>query len=306
MGFSVEGQSCPVCHAYLFDEDDVVICPVCGAPHHRDCYAHVGHCALEHLHGTDEQYSPPEKEEVPEQVAKPTPSPQAETEQQSHATARCRRCGTPLPEDAHYCPRCQLPTMLGEMRGIGPDSELEGVKAQDIANFVMVNPARYVLKFFTLSKKRKISWNWGAFLFPCEWSLFRKNIGMGILFGLLMVASSLLVLPLRAALSSFVLTEGTQAELYRVLMENLDTIGVLPLALSAVGTVLQLLVRTFAGLFADYFYRGRVLDTIKEIRRSSEDAEWDFRKKGGVNVFLFLAGWMALSYIPQIVFFFLS
>ena len=64
MGFSVEGQSCPVCHAYLFDEDDVVICPVCGAPHHRDCYAHVGHCALEHLHGTDEQYSPPEKEIV--------------------------------------------------------------------------------------------------------------------------------------------------------------------------------------------------------------------------------------------------
>lgn len=306
MGFSVEGQSCPVCHAYLFDEDDVVICPVCGAPHHRDCYNKIGHCALEHLHGTDEQYSPPEKEEEAEQTIQPEPTPHTEEQPQNNASARCRRCGTPLPENAHYCPRCQMPTMLGEMRGIGPDSEIDGVKAQDIANFVLVNPARYVLKFFTLSKNRKVSWNWGAFLFPCEWSLFRKNIGMGILFGILMIASSLLALPLNLALSGFVLSEETHAEIYRVLMENLDTIGFLPIILSFVGTLLQLLVRLFAGLFADYSYRGRVLDTIKAIRASSEDIAWDFRKKGGVNVFLFLGGWIALNYIPQIIFSFLS
>ena len=56
MSLSVEGQKCPVCHAYLFDDDDVVFCPICGAPHHRDCYNAIGHCALEDKHGTDEQY----------------------------------------------------------------------------------------------------------------------------------------------------------------------------------------------------------------------------------------------------------
>lgn len=307
MGFSVEGQSCPVCHAYLFDEDDVVICPVCGAPHHRDCYEHIGHCALEHLHGTEEEYKPPVTEEpTPERaVACPEDEPQ-EQNVENDAVARCRRCGMPLSAEARFCPRCQTPTLLQEMGGIGPESEIEGVKAKEIAAFVTVNPARYILKFFTLSKKRKISWNWGAFLFPCEWSLFRKNFSLGILLGLLMIASSLLALPLNSALSQFVMSEGTYSEIYGVLLENMDTIGILPMALSSAGTVLQLLVRLFAGLFADYFYRARALDSIKEIRGMGEDAPFEFRKRGGVNLFWFLGGWIALNYVPQVIFFFLN
>ena len=31
MSISVEGEKCPVCGAYLFDKDDVVFCPECGA-----------------------------------------------------------------------------------------------------------------------------------------------------------------------------------------------------------------------------------------------------------------------------------
>ena len=51
-----QNKSCVLCHAYLFDEDDVVYCPVCGAPHHRECYNSIGHCALESTHGTENQY----------------------------------------------------------------------------------------------------------------------------------------------------------------------------------------------------------------------------------------------------------
>ena len=43
--------TCGVCHAYLFEDDDVVYCPVCGAPHHRDCYKSIGHCAYEAAQG---------------------------------------------------------------------------------------------------------------------------------------------------------------------------------------------------------------------------------------------------------------
>ena len=56
MGVTVEGQKCPVCDAYLFDNDDVVFCPECGAPHHRECYHSIGHCAFESTHGTEQQY----------------------------------------------------------------------------------------------------------------------------------------------------------------------------------------------------------------------------------------------------------
>ena len=38
-------DKCAYCHALLFEEDDVVYCPECGAPHHRDCYNQLGECA---------------------------------------------------------------------------------------------------------------------------------------------------------------------------------------------------------------------------------------------------------------------
>lgn len=33
--------------------DDVVTCPDCGTPHHRECYQELGKCANKNLHGTD-------------------------------------------------------------------------------------------------------------------------------------------------------------------------------------------------------------------------------------------------------------
>ena len=57
MSLKIEGCSCARCKAYLFSEDDIVYCPVCGAPHHRECYNALGHCALEELHGTENEYS---------------------------------------------------------------------------------------------------------------------------------------------------------------------------------------------------------------------------------------------------------
>ena len=38
MSIRTEEEQCVVCHAYLFSDDDVVYCPECGAPHHRECY----------------------------------------------------------------------------------------------------------------------------------------------------------------------------------------------------------------------------------------------------------------------------
>ena len=56
MSLNDQNQTCALCHAYLFAEDDVVYCPECGAPHHRECYNKLNKCALEELHGTENQY----------------------------------------------------------------------------------------------------------------------------------------------------------------------------------------------------------------------------------------------------------
>ena len=128
MSLSVEGQKCPVCHAYLFDDDDVVFCPVCGAPHHRDCYNAIGHCALEDKHGTDEQYdaSVYKKEETSEE--------QEEKAEESRVV-RCRFCGNEMEDDAKANP-------FGDIK---KDTVLEdGIVAEELARFTLINPSRYV------------------------------------------------------------------------------------------------------------------------------------------------------------------
>ena len=71
MSLKTEGVTCARCHAYLFPEDDIVYCPVCGAPHHRECYNELGHCALEELHGTDKQYDKAVAAEEEKRAANP-------------------------------------------------------------------------------------------------------------------------------------------------------------------------------------------------------------------------------------------
>lgn len=47
-----ENQKCPVCGVAFKSGDDIVTCPECGTPHHRQCYEKIGKCANASLHST--------------------------------------------------------------------------------------------------------------------------------------------------------------------------------------------------------------------------------------------------------------
>ena len=51
-----EGKKCVACEKAFTENDDVVVCPECGAPHHKDCYKSLGKCAQESLHGTENKW----------------------------------------------------------------------------------------------------------------------------------------------------------------------------------------------------------------------------------------------------------
>lgn len=46
-----KGIECPVCLAAFGENDDIVVCPDCGAPHHRHCYKELSACKHAALHG---------------------------------------------------------------------------------------------------------------------------------------------------------------------------------------------------------------------------------------------------------------
>ena len=298
MSLSVEGQKCPVCQAYLFDEDDVVFCPVCGLAHHRDCYKSLGHCAMEHLHGTDEQYKKPE-----EQIEEP----QAEATE-SDDKMPCRFCHAEIPKDSNFCPNCRAPVMqhAGVETNIPLDSEIDGVKVERIARFTMLNPVRYVKKFMSLGKDNRLSWNWAAFLFPTAWSLFRKNWKSGILIGLLEVSAALLQMPFTIASQEFVVEGQTRAEIANqfisILVDNIDKIGYLSVFLFLISLALILFIRIFVASNADYIYKERVISTIKEAEKLNEEERNEvYRKKGGVDVLLFALGYFATEFLPTLI-----
>ena len=55
-----KGCKCASCHKVLKEGDDIVICPECGAPYHRECYAAEGRCVFSAKHGKGFEYVPPE------------------------------------------------------------------------------------------------------------------------------------------------------------------------------------------------------------------------------------------------------
>ncbi len=52
------GQKCVSCNETLNKDDDVVICPTCGSPYHRECYKKEGECINTHLHQSGEEWVP--------------------------------------------------------------------------------------------------------------------------------------------------------------------------------------------------------------------------------------------------------
>lgn len=308
MSLQTEKTSCALCHAYLFPEDDVVYCPECGAPHHRECYAHTGHCALEELHGTERQYDKLKEREESKSRDK------AENEQHTEAEGliTCGMCREKYDFSLGTCPKCGAPNVarmggsfanFDFLGGVPADYDIgDGITADEAKRFVAANTPRYIPKFAVLNRKNRLSWNWMAFLFPSGWMLSRKMYKNGIIAGLLTVISSLLYLPFMSAINNLGLTGGvTSAQLMESIYSELPNIGVVVMFAAFAGLVFNLVIRFVSALFGDYLYKGHTVAAIKEIRAESEDADYDYRKKGGVNIFMFLIGCVAVQYLPAVI-----
>lgn len=307
MSLNTEGVSCVRCHAYLFPEDDIVYCPVCGAPHHRECYNQLGHCALEEFHGTDRQYDKVKAREE-EQAAAEMPN----TGENAEGLITCQMCHEKYDFALNACPKCGAPNIAKAggsfvnfdfLGGVPADYDIgDGITADEAKRFVAANTPRYIPKFAVLNAKNKLSWNWLAFLFPCGWMLSRKMYKNGIIAGLLTVISSLFYLPFMNAINNLGTTPGeTQAQIMQSIYEHLPKMGAAVIAALLAGFVLNIAVRILSALFGDYLYKQYAISSIKTIRAESEDMDYDYRKKGGVNIFLFLLGTMAVQYLPAVI-----
>lgn len=308
-------SKCQICHSYLFEDDDTVICPDCGAPHHRDCWQTIGHCGLVADHGTDRQY---------DKVQKAEEEKQKQEQEQEETSRKCNFCGrTSKTKGADFCPYCGQPYTgngvhphhppfiinngtlnLDPCGGVPKDTMIEGVTAKDIATFTGNNSARYVHKFKDLNKGNKNSWNWMAFLFPSAWCLSRKMYFNGILFMILSVASSLCTVPFSKTLESLGdVSEMTRNELVGLASDNIGAFSVLTWVMSVLGIVLWIIPHIICGLKGDWMYRNFAIAKIKSIRDDKEIDDYDeaLKHAGSVSLFLGLLAIIVENNLPTIL-----
>lgn len=90
------GKACAACGKIFKENDDVVVCPDCGAPHHRECYSKAGHCALESRHKEGEKWN----------LDTSSWGMRHEEIIDGDAPMRCPRCATLCKPGTRSCPVC--------------------------------------------------------------------------------------------------------------------------------------------------------------------------------------------------------
>lgn len=117
------GVSCPICNIPFKQGDDIVVCPDCGTPHHRHCYAQNGECANSASHGASFEFILPASA-----ITFPCPNCGSACHDEQRF---CEHCGTPLkPAEDPIGPAAQTPANAGTYGGFqgqqGQDPNVQG------------------------------------------------------------------------------------------------------------------------------------------------------------------------------------
>ena len=223
--------TCPVCNEKFQNGDDVVVCPECGAPHHRSCYEKENHCFYQDRHAEHFSYESlfrKEKEQEQEEVPK-------EFEdfeniicpvcflKNPKGSRNCARCGTDLRMEnpaanqnnrqngQNQSPNGQQNRQQNQQGGMpfgfgtagipafdplgGLDSKEEvgdNVNAGEAAKFTGKNTPYFSIVFQRLKRFNKSKFSFAAFIFSGVYFLYRKMYGIGVLFSMLIIVTNVL------------------------------------------------------------------------------------------------------------------
>ena len=145
---------CPVCNNQFTEDDDIVVCPECGIPHHRECYIQNGECANTDKHGTNE---PIEVEFVD---VEDNNEPITEAENEVNKTQNAEQV---------------VQEIFEEMKGVAGDYMLNGKHVSFYEAAIGKNQKHYIPRFIFMDKTKKaVSWNIAGFFVPLAWCLYRK------------------------------------------------------------------------------------------------------------------------------------
>lgn len=261
--FLYENDRCPVCSKPFEKGDDIVTCPECGTPHHRECYKDIGGCKNRSLHSTDFVYK----------RGSASPAVNAERSFKYSPFLTELPNGEEAEQSEYYVPEnAENPNEPAEIAEAVPETyvsgeavdEIDGVKTEDVVSVVAVNAVKFMPKF---RKNRLINWNWGAFFFGPYYLFFRKMYVHGAVFtalayGIRLVVSALYMTAGTAYANAFinVKTANDYLEAWRTFMADPEFMNYMTASVIILASMI--ILHIICALLADSFYRKKVLDII--------------------------------------------
>ncbi len=314
------GCHCTICQNTFREEDDIVVCPDCGTPYHRSCYASVGHCTNNVLHESGISWQA------------------AQTAHRRKIGGReCPRCHYMNMPDAAECASCRQPLGIaapgtdgnpavtfampdGRQLLINPadpccgmpqDEEFEGEKLGDIARYVGTNTLYYIPLFKRFKETgKKLSLNFPCLFFPHLYLAYRRMWLPAIL---VMIVGALLNIPSMLASVLTMLTteefmESMQAAysaygmdieaVFADMLTLLQPYETLIMNMDMVFYGIMLAGRTILGIFANWIYYRHVLKSVRRLRNRVESphvAAALMQSEGGTSAWSIL-GALVLNY----------
>ncbi len=215
------GCTCVCCNNTFCETDDVVVCPECGSPHHRDCWNEKGECANASLHADGYSWVFPE-ELRPKEEKKPSQADPISTDykfKNGEKAVVCPHCKALNYGNDAFCMKCRKPFiehnentippqqefpndtpagMYGYERmsddnsyeyfqrfgGVRPDIMIDGIPVIEYADYIGDKKSgRYIRQFLNMERfGRKLSVSICAFLFGPIWYFYRKMFKEGLIF----------------------------------------------------------------------------------------------------------------------------
>ena len=306
-----KGIECPVCDKKFGETDDVVVCPICGAPYHRECYAEKGSCINNDLHEKDEKWKAPTKNE---DVSKFT----YEIKDQeclscgvlnAHSATFCASCGAEISShnkthlnDEHKNPYNQANSNYSQpmpqvnafgmgaspfdpMGGVAPlDKIADDITAGELSKVVQQNTRYYLPIFKKINEKNKSKFNFYAFIFSGAWLLYRKQYKLGIIttvfMFLMLLAQTFVTLFVSAPILVTLLDKiGVDPSSAPFSAEEITSLSLVinpqdffALSLPTIIYAVMLLVMLLVGFNANRIYMKHCTKTVYELRKSTENS----------------------------------
>ncbi len=329
-----ENEKCSVCDKVFTENDEVVVCPECGAPHHRSCYSENGHCANEHLHAEGFVWKKTEKEV---QKAEENRTETSEKTEESEV-AVCPDCGAENKKKAFVCTNCGA-VLAPEVREQfdGPKTapvfidgkpvndkdyidEEQTVTVKEAACFIQSGKERYIKTFLDAKiNHRKPKFNIAAFFFGPYWFFFRKIYKAGFAFAGVIFAINCFVMSFfmtacgdamkffienYTALAQNPIDEALYSQYIELVMKGIESHQT-EVTLMIVMNVLLVVVNIVAGILANKLYLNHIKKTIAKIKSVIPNPSAYFTyiyAKGGTTILnTFLLG-MAIYHLTNMIF----